>query len=189
MSAKYDYKRLNKVAEWVRERVVVGRGEKMEIVGGMRRGLILNGDLDLLTNVPIADVMKRLGLKDTGKKGGNVVHGDAVLRFMRKGVPVDINYSSNREWPYALLHHTGSKDFNIRMRRFAKIRGWKLNQHGLWVIKTLQRLRGSVVGREREIFVLMGFPWREVWERDDMDVDRIIRGKRVRSDHVEKSIE
>jgi DNA polymerase (family 10) len=34
--------------------------------------------------------------------------------------------------PYAMLHFTGSKVHNIKMRAIAKEKGWLLNQHGLF---------------------------------------------------------
>lgn len=44
-------------------------------------------------------------------------------------IQVDVIYSNS---PATLLYFTGSKEFNIRLRKIAKEAGYKLNQDGLW---------------------------------------------------------
>lgn len=49
-----------------------------------------------------------------------------------KNYRLDVFLAYDAELPYALLHHTGSHHYNIRVRAHAKRAGWKLNQYGVF---------------------------------------------------------
>ncbi len=48
------------------------------------------------------------------------------------GLQVDLRTVSREQYPYALMHFTGSKEHNTVMRSRAKDRGMKLNEYGLF---------------------------------------------------------
>lgn len=98
------------------------------IVGSMRRLRPYVGDVDLLTHDPAN--LERIQLY-TGLE--LLADGPAKVSFIYHGFQIDLNLCDDAaEWGAALLHHTGSKQFNIVCRQRAIDRGLKLNQHGLF---------------------------------------------------------
>ncbi len=76
-------------------------------------------------------------------------------------IGVDLFLATPAEKAYALFHYTGSRVYNIRTRAFAKRRGWKLNQYGLFDAASGRRVRGSLAVRsERELAALLGVSYR-----------------------------
>ena len=65
-----------------------------------------------------------------------------VAQLRRKpGRRIDLMLTPRAEYPYALLYFTGSKAFNIRVRRAALEKGLSLNEYGLTLLKgSLKRL-------------------------------------------------
>jgi len=48
------------------------------------------------------------------------------------GMNVDLRLVTEKEFPYALHHFTGSKDHNTKMRQIAKKKGLKMNEYGIF---------------------------------------------------------
>lgn len=117
-------------------------------VGSYRRKKQILHDIDVLTFKPIettiADIKSRSREKDPRteeypyKVLGDYSSGEQKHSFVVKYkvfiVRVDVFYAPCSEKPFALLHYTGSRNFNIRIRAVAKKKGYKLNQHGLYVV-------------------------------------------------------
>lgn len=51
---------------------------------------------------------------------------------LANGLQIDLRIVSEKEYPYALLHFTGSKEHNTLLRSLAKDEGMKLNEYGLF---------------------------------------------------------
>lgn len=117
-------------------------------VGSYRRKKQTLHDIDVLTFKPmettIADIKSRSREKDPRteeypyKVLGDYSSGEQkhsfVVKYKAFIVRVDVFYAPCSEKPFALLHYTGSRNFNIRVRAVAKKKGYKLNQHGLYVV-------------------------------------------------------
>ena len=71
---------------------------------------------------------------------------------------------TKKELPYSLLHFTGPKEFNIAMRKKAKINGFKLNQYGLYNQKTGGLVKN--IKTEQDIFEKIDFEYKAPDERD-----------------------
>jgi DNA polymerase (family 10) len=114
-------------------------------------------DVDLLVvaknGVSIPGILGNMRI-DPNKRPGDPVcivytyaTGDArqsfVVSFRGVNYCVDTFTTSEKEFPFALLHHTGSKEYNIKMRRKAISLGWKISQHGLVNSKTNEVVPGS----------------------------------------------
>ena len=71
------------------------------------------------------------------------------------GIAVDLRVVSQKEYPFALAHFTGSKEHNIVMRQRAKERGWKLNEYGLF------DQAGNCIPCEDEaaLYTALDLPW------------------------------
>jgi len=128
---------------WARGRGALARS-RVVLVGSGRRGRPMLKDVDVLVVVPDAwcapqcDVLSRLEVRGgplelvaayaAGARRRSVIVRDGGCAYR-----VDLFLATDSEKPYALLHHTGSWKYNVRVRAHAKSRGWKLNQYGVFV--------------------------------------------------------
>ena len=60
------------------------------------------------------------------------VQGDAKVSGRKGEIQVDLNFTTVEAMGSALLHHTGSAQFNVFTRSRAKRQGYSLSQHGLF---------------------------------------------------------
>lgn len=106
-----------------------------EVAGSYRRGEKSSGDLDLLVSSDsvsmnhIVDVLQPVivGILAQGSmKMMAVIKLDGNLARR-----IDIRLFDKSCYPYALLHSTGSKDFNVLMRNRAIELGYKLSEYSL----------------------------------------------------------
>jgi DNA polymerase/3'-5' exonuclease PolX len=82
-------------------------------------------------------------------------------------IKADIFLTTPKEYAFALLFVTGSGKFNIRMRRVAKMRGYLLNQHGLYR-KTSDGsgiIEPIAVKSEKDLFNILGMTYKEPRKR------------------------
>lgn len=134
--------------------------------GSLRRRRPRVGDLDILTTLPasrarVAEAAARAGgealaqfARGADKSSWIVQLPDAQGRMHR--IPLDVFHAPAAEWGSALVHFTGSRAFNIRLRAHARRQGHSLSQHGL------RPLAGGPVRRfatERALFSAVGFRW------------------------------
>ena len=115
--------------------------KNLHVVGSVRRGnKAVVKDLDILVVAPegASDELAKAQIKAGGtlKILASYANGarrrSIIVAYGRKKYRVDLFLAHERELPYALYHHTGSRRYNIRLRNHAKSRGWKLNQYGLF---------------------------------------------------------
>lgn len=81
---------------------------------------------------------------------------------------IDILFVPYISYPAALLHFTGSGEFNQQMRNIAKKNGYKLNEYGLFKIinsKTNSYNKFIPVNSEKEIFDILDIEYLEPKER------------------------
>jgi DNA polymerase/3'-5' exonuclease PolX len=125
-------------------------------VGSFRRGKRKSGDVDLLGSpgekYEVSGFPGFVGILSQGKSKTSFVGQYAGRRFQ-----VDLLMIPQDEYWTSLLYFTGSKEFNVRMRGFAKRAGFLLNEHGLFRISG--NLKKIPVESERDIFRIIGFPW------------------------------
>lgn len=110
---------------------------KFEIAGSYRRGLMWSGDIDLVIVGDSTEIYNQLCSIKTDRFDFNtspyMLGPDKIslfvrLPYMNVFVTCDMFFVKSDEYPYMLFYATGSKEFNIRMRRLAKSRGGLLNQ-------------------------------------------------------------
>jgi DNA polymerase (family 10) len=103
--------------------------------GSLRRSKEVIGDIDLLASstrptevieffAQQPGILKVLAKGDT--KASVVLEG---------GIQADLRVVSDKEFPFALMYFTGSKEHNIVMRQRAIARGLRLNEYGLFKSK------------------------------------------------------
>jgi DNA polymerase (family 10) len=119
-----------------------------QIVGSLRRGCAVVGDVDLLTTSTVAMEMFARLVDEVFVRGTAKISG-------RKGtVQIDLNFTTIEAMGSALLHHTGSARFNVFTRSRAKRQGYSLSQHGLF---NGDQLIASAT--EEEILGLLDMTW------------------------------
>ena len=98
--------------------------------GSFRRRRETIGDLDLLaeTTDPAALVARFTTLGSVDKVLGSGTH-KAAVRLLR-GPQVDLMIMPPGAAGTYLIHFTGSKDHNVKLRGRARDRGWSLSEHG-----------------------------------------------------------
>lgn len=122
--------------------------------GSYRRGRKMVNDLDLVVPPEAAPPVR--GLLQAGcdalvyRKDGAIVGGTVG------GVLIELYAAQEGALGAMLLHATGSKAFNIWCRGLAVRQGWKLNQYGLFEVKSGERLAAKT---EREILDRLGIGW------------------------------
>lgn len=135
-------------------------GAKVELVGSYRRGKPTLGDVDVLaTGVTMDALLSRI--TDAFEVKGFVSKGQhkaALLVVLDKAVRhVDVLVTPPSAYPFALVHFTGSKFFNIQLRTVAQQGGYSLSEHGL-----SPRTKGATVPTVRDekgVFAVLGVPW------------------------------
>ncbi|MCC5876036.1 MAG: DNA polymerase/3'-5' exonuclease PolX [Candidatus Sumerlaeia bacterium] len=103
-----------------------------ELAGSLRRRKETVGDLDFVvaTKKPAAVMDFFVGMKGVTSILGK---GETKASVMLHGATqADLRCVTETEFPYTLLHFTGSKEHNTRLRQLAKEQGLKLNEYGLF---------------------------------------------------------
>jgi NAD-dependent DNA ligase/DNA polymerase/3'-5' exonuclease PolX len=151
---------------------------RYEIVGSYRRGAHTSGDIDaiitsddpsmfpkfidvLLEKEVIIEVLSR------GKTKCLVI---ARLPNHKTARRVDFMYTSQEEYPFAVLYFTGSKTFNTVMRGHALKIGVSLNEHGLYKKqpgKEKEEKVDSVFKDEKDIFDYLKLEYKDPVDRID----------------------
>lgn len=78
---------------------------------------------------------------------------------------IDIRYIPYESYYSALLYFTGSGSFNQAMRKEAKKKGYKLNEYGLFKIKSDDTYKIIKVKSEKDIFKKLGMDYVEPKDR------------------------
>lgn len=109
------------------------------IVGSIRRNKNNIKDIDILltTRVFNANFMDSIYFIENKNLKISIVSGgerklSILIDYYDVVIKCDIFYAAGQEIPFSVLHTTGSAQYNIRLRHLARLRGYKLNQYGLY---------------------------------------------------------
>lgn len=106
-----------------------------EMVGSYRRGKDSMGDVDfILISGNIKGIISDLEVKQLVyrivRNGGAIT--TILMHWKKKIIQVEFTIVSGNHYGAALLHSTGSAEFNTQLRTYAKQKGYLLNQYGLF---------------------------------------------------------
>lgn len=135
-------------------------------VGSYRRGLPYVNDIDVVVITENGktffeewkDILNLHSPTGSGKS-----RLSCLITFEGDDYKIDFFFTNALEWPFAIFYATGSKTFNIIMRRKAKSLGYLLNQRGLYVDG--ERIPDII--SERDIMKHLGYDYLEPEERTD----------------------
>ena len=109
--------------------------KKVEIAGSYRRKLPTVGDIDILVSgASVAEKAEKQILK-TFPQATQLASGTTKIAFVifPENLQVDIRFVPEESYGSALLYFTGSKDYNVMMRKVAIGQGCLLNEYGLFM--------------------------------------------------------
>jgi len=139
---------------------------QVAVAGSMRRGKEVIKDIDLVASSrEPAEVMNYFvslpGIKQVTNHGTTK---SSIL--LENGLTADLRVVSDKEFPYALHHFTGSKEHNVAMRQRAIAQGRKLSEWGLFeIIPGAKRTEAKEEGKlvpcrtEEELFAALGLQY------------------------------
>jgi DNA polymerase (family 10) len=150
-------------------RKIIARLKKLKEViqisaaGSLRRKRPTVGDIDIL--VASRDPQKVIGAftKIKGVKKVLAGGGTKASIVLASGIQSDLRVLPPESWGAGLLYFTGSKQYNIELRRIAIKKGYKLSEYGLFDRKTGKMVAGRT---EQEVCRKLGVKWLGPEERE-----------------------
>ena len=116
----------------------IGLIEQISVAGSIRRGCETVRDVDILICTAercVAGIQEMIitefsqhGAEAAGENKCRLLYTENLLK-----VQIDILFTPSGTWGSKLMYFTGSKEFNIAVRRRAKAMGWTLNEYGLGI--------------------------------------------------------
>lgn len=138
--------------------------EKIEVAGSVRRMKETIGDCDILiTSKNSKSVMDFfVELPDVEEI---LAHGEtkSMVR-LKSGLEVDVRVVAPESFGSALQYFTGSQDHNIKLRKIAQSKGYKLNEYGLFKVQGEIQIAGET---EEEVYEKLGLVWVPPEMRED----------------------
>ena len=129
------------------------------LAGSLRRKKETIGDIDIVATADRKDWKKIVNKFISLPFAGRVLAGGetrASILLKKSNTQVDVRLVHAHEFGSALLYFTGSKEHNIALRTWAKSKGWKLNEYGVFDAETNKWLAGTT---EEEIYRLFGLQY------------------------------
>lgn len=132
---------------------------KYNIVGSYRRKTKDSGDIDIMfVEKNNRDIMSEIlsfpYIIYTFSRG--TTSSRAIGGVAGKCRHIDVFTTTEEEYPFALLHYTGSKENNIKLRVIANSKGYMLNEKNLINITTNTPV---FLKSEKEIYDFLGVPY------------------------------
>ena len=152
-------------AEKVVRKIVAAlqKSHHLEVCGSFRRGRETVGDLDVIVEVELYKLAVQRVINECERLlDGIIASGPTKVSGRLDGIQVDFRFFDSESFGAGSLYFTGSKEFNIQMRKLAIDQGMKLNEFGLW------RGEERVAGRtEQSVFDALGMDWVDPKEREE----------------------
>ncbi|MBI5741242.1 MAG: DNA polymerase/3'-5' exonuclease PolX [Nitrospirae bacterium] len=147
---------------------------KLSIAGSLRRWKDTVKDIDILATSKdphkVMDVFVHLPqIKETLMKGPTK---SSVIT--REGIQVDLRVVEEESFGAALAYFTGSKEHNIRLREMAVKKGLKINEYGIFDVKTDRKVGGA---HESDVYKILEMPYIEPEMREDTgEIEAAVKG-------------
>jgi len=133
-----------------------------EVAGSYRRGEKTVGDLDILVIGDLDNSALEKVVRKTFPDITILGSGETKVSFVifPNNLQIDIRFLPKESYGAALLYFTGSKDFNVMMRKKAIELGYLLNEYALF--KDGEYYKGET---EQEVFEALGMKYVEPTKR------------------------
>lgn len=143
---------------------------QVAIAGSYRRGALSSGDIDIIASgVQYNDTLLRnlvavlesdpnyVDIMSIGRERLTFLYRYDIVR------QVDLLYLPSEYFYTGVLYFTGDWGFNEAMRGYARKKGYRLNQRGLYQLKTMKLIP---IRSEKEIFDILGLTYVEPANRN-----------------------
>jgi len=106
----------------------------VEVAGSYRRGAVTVGDLDILVTGDLDNAKAEKAIRKVYPDITILGSGETKISFVifPNNLQIDIRFLPKESYGAALLYFTGSKDFNVKMRKKAIEMGYLLNEYALF---------------------------------------------------------
>lgn len=133
-----------------------------EVAGSYRRGEKTVGDLDILVIGDLDNASLEKAVRKVFPDITMLGSGETKVSFVifPNNLQIDIRFLPKESYGAALLYFTGSKDFNVMMRKKAIEQGYLLNEYALF--KDGEYYKGAT---EEEVFEALGMKYVEPVKR------------------------
>ncbi len=129
---------------------------RTSFAGSLRRMKETIGDLDLLA-ASASPEKAMAALRKASFCERLLASGDTKTSLITpEGIQVDVRVVPPKSFGAALQYFTGSKEHNVRLRECAARKGLKINEYGVFSLKTGKWLSGR---EEEDIYKAVGLPW------------------------------
>lgn len=157
-------KKISKLVKNISERIDV------KMVGSYRRGKEDSGDIDIIIQLPNSknDYVSKIisELRKADNKGHSYIVSElaagkkkflGICQLKKDSIArrIDILFTNEEEYPYALLYFTGDFEINIALRKAAKELGYSLSEYKLTPID--KKTPDVELTSEKEIFNFLGY--------------------------------
>jgi len=133
--------------------------ERIEAAGSWRRGCETVGDIDLVAvatdAAPVMEHFRRWAHAAEGIAAGPT---KSSIRGPR-GIQLDLRVVGAPSFGAAWQYFTGSKEHNIRLRSWARERGWSLNEYGFQPVGASAPVAPPPAATEAEVYAALGLAW------------------------------
>ncbi|MEW5817261.1 MAG: helix-hairpin-helix domain-containing protein, partial [Spirochaetota bacterium] len=148
--------------------------ERIDYAGSLRRMKETIGDIDILVG---SEKPERIMEAFTALPQVKEVLAKGITKssiFVAGGLQVDLRVVEPLGFGAALQYFTGSKAHNIHLRELAVRKGLKINEYGVFDVKTDEKIAGVT---EDEVYNALGLDWiapelREDWGEIEAALDR-----------------
>ena len=138
---------------------------QLSTAGSLRRGREVVKDLDFVASSrDPAEVMDYFVALPWVKRVTNRGPTKSSV-LLTSGISADLRVVSDKEYPYALHHFTGSKEHNVAMRQRAIAQGKKMSEWGLFEVGIGKKRKAGDEGKlipcrtEEELFAALGLAY------------------------------
>lgn len=125
------------------------------VAGSIRRKKETIGDIDIVVCTESKNILKIIeSIIQLPPIDKVLAKGKTKLSMIikKENIQCDIRIVNENQFGSALLYFTGSKEHNIILRSIARNKGLKINEYGVFEVKTNNRLGGKT---EEEIYELL----------------------------------
>lgn len=148
---------------------------RIAVAGSLRRMKETVRDIDILVTSGRAEEVTNKFIK-LPQVEEVVSHGPTKSSVITKGgIQVDLRVVKPSNYGSALCYFTGSKSHNIRLRQMAQKKGLKINEYGIFEVKTNKKIAGA---EERDIYNAIGLPYVPPELREDRgEIEAALKGR------------
>lgn len=139
--------------------------QRAVVAGSLRRRRETVGDIDVLVVSDQGPAVSRHFVAYPAFRETLTQGAKRASALLAGGLQVDLRIVSAESFGAALLYFTGSKAYNIELRKRAIARGLKLNEYGLF--KGERRIAGTT---EESIYAALDLPWTAPEAREGADL-------------------